>query len=111
MAELELSVAGRTHRIACRDGEEPELRAAAALLDEQAALVAGLGGGEARVLLLAGLLVADRLRERDHGPAAASAPSPAPSPDRALVQRLAGLAERAEALADRLEARDSSPAA
>ncbi len=96
MAELTLTIAGRSHRVACRDGGEAELTAAAALLDEQANLVAGLGGGEARVLLLAGLLIADRLRE------VAAAPGASPV-DPALTARLAQLAERAEALADRLE--------
>ena len=103
MAELELTIAGRAHRVACRDGEEAELRAAAALLDEQAALVAGLGGGEARVLLLAGLLVADRLRGVGE-----EIEAPAPAPSSELAERLAALAARAEALADRLEARNGA---
>lgn len=97
MGSLTISIAGRDHHVACRDGEEAELSAAAALLDEQATLVAAMGpASDARTLLLAGLLLADRLREERTGRG-----SPQTDPDR--EERLARLAERAEALADRLE--------
>lgn len=101
MAEISVSIGGRTHRVACRDGEEAELAAAAALLEEQAQLVAGLGPAtDARVLLLAGLLLADRLREERAG--APQPSSPAAAIDGGVLARVADLTARAEALADRL---------
>ncbi len=101
MAEVSLTIAGRVHRVACRDGEEADLAAAAALLEEQAKLVAGLGPAtDARVLLLAGLLLADRLREERAG--APQPASPAAAIDAGMLERVADLTARAEALADRL---------
>lgn len=97
MAEVSLTIGGRTHRVACRDGGEEELTAAAALLDEQVRLVAEMGpASEARSLLMAGLLMADQLREERAG---GFPPSKASTPDAAFVERLEALADRAESLA------------
>ena len=99
MAEVELAIAGRSYRVACRTGEEDTLRAAAALVDGKSReALAGLGTmTESRQLLFAALLLADQLL--DGNPAAAAA-SPA---DPALAGRVASLAERLEALAETLE--------
>ena len=63
MAEVDLIIAGRPYRVACRDGEEESLRAAARLVDSKSReALAGLGTlSEARQLLFAGLLLADQL--------------------------------------------------
>jgi cell division protein ZapA len=113
MAEVNLLVGGREYRLACRDGEEEDLRAAASLLDARVSnLSENLGSvGEARLLLMAALLVSGELLERKLGQSATAlaspAPaSPAPAPDRAAFE---ALARRAEALASRLE--DSAAAA
>ena len=99
---LDLNIAGRTYQVACREGEEDNLRAAARLVDGKSReALAGLGTlSEARQFLFASLLLADQLI--DNKPeAAAAAPEPAPTaaqparPDPAIL--------RAEALADRLE--------
>jgi len=109
MAEIDLFIAGRSYRVACRDGEEEALKKAAALVDAKSReALAGLGTlSEARQLLFAGLLLADQLN--DDRPAAASpspAPPPAPPPpavDPALAMRAERLAERLESLAGELE--------
>ena len=89
MAEVDLTIAGRSYSVACRAGEEDSLRNAEAL--------AGLGTlSEARQLLFASLLLADQLLEKH----AADGPPP---PDPAVVQRVAKLAERLESLANALE--------
>ena len=102
MAEVDLSIAGRQYRVACRSGEEDSLRAAAALVDAKSReALAGLGTlSEARQLLFASLLLADQLV--DQRPDAA-APPPAPTLDPALQNRAEALAERLESLADTLE--------
>ena len=44
MAEVDLTIAGRPYRVACRTGEEDSLRAAAALVDAKSReALAGLG--------------------------------------------------------------------
>ena len=97
MAEVDLTIAGRPYRVACRSGEEDSLRAAAALVDAKSReALAGLGTlSEARQLLFASLLLADQLV--DEQPAQASVPDPQ------LAQSVEALATRLEALADVLE--------
>src|ERR1044072_3413324 len=94
-AMVDLSIAGRTYQVACREGEEENLRSAARLVDGKSReALAGLGTlSEAPQFLFASLPLADP--RIDKGPEAAPAAVPAP-PDPALV-------ERAEALANRLE--------
>lgn len=60
MAELLLTVAGRSYRLACRDGDEPSLRQAAQSVDVRATqLAAQLGAvGESRLLLMTALSLA-----------------------------------------------------
>jgi cell division protein ZapA len=102
MAELSITIAGRDYRVACRDGEEDNLRAAAALVDARGReALAGMGAlSEARTLLFASLLIADQLIERK-GPEAAP-PQPLP-PDPQVVRRVDALADRLERLASDLE--------
>lgn len=62
MPELNVQIGGRSFSVACQEGEEHFLQAAAAMLDREAQpLVAQLGRiTESRMLLMAGLLLADR---------------------------------------------------
>ena len=103
MAEVELTIAGRHYRVACRAGEEENLRAAGALVDAKSKeALAGLGTlSESRQLLFASLLLADQIvdgREVD-------LPS---GPDPELVERATTIADRLESLANALEASDRS---
>ena len=113
MAELDLFIAGRSYRVACRDGEEEALKKAAALVDAKSReALAGLGTlSEARQLLFAGLLLADQLI--DDRPAAAAPTPPPPAPpaaiDPALAERAERLADRLESLAEELENKASLP--
>ena len=104
MASLvDLTIAGRSYQVACRDGEEENLRAAARLVDGKSReALAGLGTlSEARPFLFASLLLADQLIDKspDAAPAVVT-PSP---PDPALVERAEALANRLEMLAAQLE--------
>jgi cell division protein ZapA len=101
MAQVDLFIAGRTYQIACRDGEEESLKAAARLVDAKSReALSGLGTlSESRQLLFASLLLADQLV--DGSPNAA--PPPPLEPDPVIAQRAAALAERLEALAAALE--------
>ena len=98
MAEVELTIAGRPYKVACRNGEEETLRAAGALVDSKSReALAGLGTlSESRQLLFAALLLADQIIDgRD-----IDLPT---GPDPELVEKTQKLAERLESLADTLE--------
>jgi len=112
---LDLSIAGRTYQVACREGEEESLRAAARLVDGKSReALSGLGTlSEARQFLFASLLLADQLID-DKPQAAAPVPPPAPPaaparPDPAVVLRAEKLADRLEALAMALENEAANP--
>ena len=105
---IDLSIAGRTYQVACREGEEENLRAAARLVDGKSReALAGLGTlSESRQFLFASLLLADQLIDRN--PDIAAAPEPGP-PDPALVERAEALANRLEMLAAELEDQAPNP--
>ena len=104
MAMVDLSIAGRTYQVACREGEEEALRSAARLVDAKSReAIAGLGTlSEARQFLFAALMLADTLLDDRPG---AAAPPP---PDPALANRANAMAERLEAIADQLEKEGAS---
>ena len=105
MAEVDLIIAGRPYRVACREGEEESLRSAARLVDAKSReALAGLGTlSEARQLLFAGLLLADQLIEQRGGDIV-----PPAEPDPELAKRAERLASRLESLAESLEKPESN---
>ncbi|MGI3167901.1 cell division protein ZapA [Pseudooceanicola sp. C21-150M6] len=62
MAELEILIGGRAFEVACQEGEEHYLQTAAEMLNAEAqSLIAQTGRiPEARMLLMSGLMLADR---------------------------------------------------
>jgi cell division protein ZapA len=104
---VDINIAGRSYQVACREGEEDQLRAAARLVDGKAReALAGLGTlSEARQFLFASLLLADQMIEKpgEGGAVAASGPDPR------LVSRAEALAARLESLAQALEREDANP--
>ena len=106
-ALIDLTIAGRTYQVACREGEEESLRAAARIVDNKSReALAGLGTlSEARQFLFASLLLADQLMDKRPEAAAAAASA---EPDPALAERAEALAARLESLANQLE-NEASP--
>lgn len=119
MPELDITIGGKTFQVACQEGEEHFLRAAAKMLDDEAQpLLAQLGRlPEPRMLLMAGLMLADRTAAQDdelrvlRDRVAELEARPAPEPVRIEVpvippqvnETMAEIAARAEALAARLD--------
>jgi cell division protein ZapA len=105
---VDLTIAGRVYQVACREGEEDNLRQAARLVDGKSReALAGLGTlSEARQFLFASLLLADQLIEKK--PDAAAPPPPTP-PDPVVVLRVESLADRLESLAKTLENEAANP--
>ncbi|AAV95146.1 cell division protein ZapA [Ruegeria pomeroyi] len=126
MPEVTIHIGGRAFEVSCQEGEESFLQSAAKMLDDEAQVLSDQIGRmpEARMLLMAGLMLADktaavedkigvveaRLAEREAELEALKA-APAPEPERvevavippSVTDTLAELAARAEALADRVE--------
>ncbi len=98
MAEVELTIAGRAYKVACRAGEEENLQRAGSLVDAKSReAIAGLGTlSESRQLLFAALLLADQLVDGKE----IDLPT---GPDPELVERSVRVADRLEAIADALE--------
>ncbi|MCE8511725.1 cell division protein ZapA [Ruegeria pomeroyi] len=126
MPEVTIHIGGRAFEVSCQEGEESFLHSAAKMLDDEAQVLSDQIGRmpEARMLLMAGLMLADktaavedkigvveaRLAECEAELEALKA-APAPEPERvevavippSVTDTLAELAARAEALADRVE--------
>ena len=119
MPEVTIRIGGRDFDVACQEGEEDYLLAAAKLLDDEAQVLSSQIGRvpEARMLLMAGLMLADKtaaiedkLRQMEAELAQLRAAGP-PEPERievpvvpeSVTGTLAELAARAEALAAEIE--------
>ena len=121
MPELEIIIGGRSFFVSCRAGEEHFLNAAARMLDTEAQpILTQLGRlPEARMLLMAGLMLADRTAALEDelrsikaklAEAQTAAAMPAqpirievPVIPQDVTDSLAELAARAEALAAQIE--------
>lgn len=119
MPEVTIHIGGRSFEVACQAGEEQYLEAAAKMLDDEAQVLSSQIGRmpEARMLLMAGLMLADKtaaledkLRQVEAELAQLREAAP-PEPERievpvvpeAVTETLAELAARAEALAAEIE--------
>lgn len=62
MPEVTITIGGRNFEVACHEGEESYLQAAAKMLDDEARVLSDQVGRmpEARMLLMAGLMLADK---------------------------------------------------
>ena len=126
MPEITIHIGGRGFEVSCQVGEESYLQSAAKMLDDEAQVLSDQIGRmpEARMLLMAGLMLADktasvedRIKEVEAELAERVAElealrnAPAPEPERIEVpvvppqvpETLAELAARAEALAQKLD--------
>ncbi len=123
MPEVEIHIGGRSFEVACQEGEQHFLQAAAKLLDDEAQVLTSQIGRipEPRMLLMAGLMLADKtagledkLREveaqlaqvqgelqalKEAGPEKVEVAVIPPE----VTDTLAELAARAESLADTVE--------
>jgi cell division protein ZapA len=130
MPEVRITIGGRDFDVACQEGEEHFLRSAAQMLDGEARLLVDQIGRmpDARMLLMAGLMLADKtagldeqMRALEEKVASQDAwiealqnrpeTSGSDAPTNAvedLTPILEGLAERTERLASALEAKTAA---
>ncbi len=128
MPEVNITIGGRDFAVACQEGEEHYLQAAATMLDTEASALAAQIGRlpEARMLLMSGLMLADKtagmedqvreleakLRSQEEELSTLRA-APKPEPERvevavipeSVTDSLAEIAARVEALAGDVEAK------
>ena len=111
MAQVSLKINGYAYTVGCADGQEDHLRQMATEVEQRTARIKAIGGqsGEARLLVLAALLMADELHDMAieladaqgrPRPTLAAAPPEPPGVDPA---RVAALAEQAESIAAAME--------
>ena len=122
MPEVKVTIGGRDFDVACQQGEEHFLRAAAGMLDTEAQVIMGQIGRmpESRMLLMAGLMLADKTASMEdqlrlaqekldalEAEIANLRANPAkvevPVIPHEVVDTLAEIAARAEAMADAIE--------
>ena len=130
MPELTIHIGGRGFDVSCQEGEEVFLQSAAKMLDDEAQVLSDQIGRmpESRMLLMAGLMLADKTAATEDKVKALEAKlaeaetelntlrnAPAPEPERvevavvppSVTDTLAELAARAEALASVVEEKKS----
>ncbi len=128
MPEVTITIGGRDFAVACQEGEEHYLQAAATMLDTEASALAAQIGRlpESRMLLMSGLMLADKtagmedqVRELEAKLASQEEElktlraSPKPEPEKievavvpeSLTNSLSEIAAQAEALAGEVEER------
>ncbi len=100
MGEVTVTVNGNQYRLACRDGDETRIETLAADIDRRAREIARQIGaqGEARLMLLVALLLADELADLREGAGQVG--------EEEAARPLIAAAERIEACARTLAAGD-----
>ncbi|MBV9736169.1 MAG: cell division protein ZapA [Acidisphaera sp.] len=112
MAQVTVRINGYAYTVGCEDGQEGHLQAMAEQVESRIDSIKALGGqsgGEARMLALAALLMADELydmrvahSELQSSETQSRSARPV-KPDRDLARTLGRLADRAEAIASTME--------
>jgi cell division protein ZapA len=105
MAQVTIRINGYAYTVGCEDGQETHLEQMAADIEQRISSIKAIGGqsGEARLLMLAALLLADELHDtRSAQKANLAAATPKSDPEKsAKLRRLAARAEEIAAdLAD-----------
>jgi cell division protein ZapA len=105
MAQVTLRINGYAYTIGCKDGEEQHLEAMGAEVNRRIEGVRAAAGpsGEARMLVMAGLLMADDVFDLRNRLEAAQATAGASKADPKLGRKLNRMAKRAEEIAEKLE--------
>lgn len=112
MAQVTLRINGYPYTVGCRDGEEQHLQAMAAEIERRIDSIKATSGqsGEARMLVMAALLMADDLYEMGkkltttEAALARAQTHGGNGTDPKLARRLSRMAKRAEEIAAGLEA-------
>jgi cell division protein ZapA len=107
MAQLTIRINGYPYTVACEDGQEAHLQAMAEQLEGRVDSIKAIGtqSGESKLLVLAGLLLADELHDLRAQVAELQRlqPTKAAKTNRQFAQQIGKLADKAEQIATALE--------
>src|ERR1700689_4403662 len=96
MAQVTVRINGYAYIVGCEDGQEAHLEHMAAEIEQRINSIKAIGGqsGEARLLMLAALLLADELHDtRTNGSPSPESPAKPDAERRAKLRRVAARAE------------------
>jgi len=101
MAQVTIRINGYAYTVGCEDGQESHLEQMAAEIEQRITSIKAIGGqsGEARLLMLAALLLADELFDTRKAAETAPPPVVVEKPDAEKRSKLRRLAARAEEIA------------
>ena len=107
-ATVSITIVGRSYEISCDEGQEDYVTSLAGDIDRRAGtLLRSVGQvGDARLLVMVALLMADEITELRRGKGAAAAANAAladQAADAPLADGIEAMARRIEAIAERLE--------
>lgn len=105
MPQISVTINGHAYAVQCGEGEEARTRDLARVVEAKVAAFAQqtMRAGEARLLALAALVLADELAEAHDALRRLSERAAASADDPALADGIENLARRIEAVASRLE--------
>ncbi len=106
MGEVTLSINGRNYNISCDDGQERRVRDLAAYVDQRMREMARAGAApnDSQLLVLTTILLADEIFElRDQQGAGTPVSALPPEEDAAIAGAIDKLAERINAIAERMQ--------
>ena len=105
MAQVEVTINGHAYKVACDDGEEQHLQNLADYVDRKVAELTNTIGqvGESRLMLMAGLVIADELAETMDKLEAAQTGQSSAGEAEATSVALGMVAQRIEDIAAELE--------
>jgi cell division protein ZapA len=104
VAQVTLRINGYSYLVGCEDGQEGHLQSMGEAVQTRIDSIKTLGQtGEARLLMLAALLLADELHDKEAAAGRIDRPAPPAAVDPAFDAAVKRLAVKAEEIADVLE--------
>jgi cell division protein ZapA len=103
LSQVTVKVNGRDFALSCDDGQEARIRRLAQMVDARVAEFANSLGqiGDARLILLGALVLADELAEASDALQRAGSPAPATDAPEGAAQSIRDIAQRIESIAAR----------
>lgn len=105
MAEVNVTINGRTFGIACDDGQEQRVLDLAHYVDERLKAIAGAGaaGNDMHLMVLTSIVIADEVFDLLEGAPANNGAAANPEDDKKVVNAIDHLAARIDSIANSIQ--------